>query len=76
MNQEKISKIVAKINEILTEEEATLEEVESLIHSLTRHFLDNLTDIADIDYFQDRLNEMVDNYVDTHFEENFEEKLN
>lgn len=76
MNQEKISRIVVKINEILTEEEATLEEVESLIHSLTRHFLDNLTDIADIDYFQDRLNEMVDNYVDTHFEEDFEEKLN
>lgn len=76
MDQEKISRFTTKINKLLTDEDASLEEVESMIHSLTRHFLDNLTDIVDIDYFQDRLNEMVDNYVDTHFEENFEEKLN
>lgn len=64
------------VNKILSEEEATLEEVEALTQSLVRHFLDNLTDIADIDYFQDRLNEMIDKYVDTHFEDAFEDKLN
>ncbi len=72
MNQEKISQIVAGLNDSLVNEEASLEEVESVVHSVTRHFLDNLTDISDIDYFQDRLNDMVDNYVDTHFEENSE----
>ena len=76
MDQDKISRVISKLNGILSDEEASLEEVEAMIHSFTRHFLDNLTDIADIDYFQDRLNEMIDNYVDTHFEENFEEKLN
>ncbi|HEB72235.1 hypothetical protein MNBD_NITROSPINAE03-280 [hydrothermal vent metagenome] len=76
MDQDKISRVISKLNGILSDEEACLEEVEAMVHSLTRHFLDNLTDIADIDYFQDRLNEMIDNYVDTHFEENFEEKLN
>ncbi|MBI4828154.1 MAG: hypothetical protein HY804_04990 [Nitrospinae bacterium] len=73
MDQEKISRIVASVNESMVDESLSLEEVEALVHSLTRHFLDNLTDIADIDYFQDRLNEMIDNYVDTHFEENFED---
>jgi len=73
MDQEKISRIVATVNENMVDESLSLEEVEALVHSLTRHFLDNLTDIADIDYFQDRLNEMIDNYVDTHFEENFED---
>jgi len=76
MDSEKLGRIITKVNGLLVDDEASLEEVESLIHSLTRHFLDNLTDIADIDYFQDRLNEMVDNYVDTHFEENFEEDMN
>ena len=76
MNQDKISRVITKLNGLLKDEESSLEEVEAMVHSITRHFLDNLTDIADIDYFQDRLNEMIDNYVDTHFEENFEEKLN
>ncbi len=75
MDSEKLSRIVAGINKALLEEDVSLEEVESVIHSITRHFLDNLTDIAGIDYFQDRLNEMIDNYVDTHFEENFEEEV-
>lgn len=76
MNQEKVRRITKQLNEMLVDEDVTLDEVESIVHSLTRHFLDNLTDISDIDYFQDRLNEMIDNYVDTHFEENFEESLN
>lgn len=76
MNQEKVRRITKQLNDMLVEEDVTLDEVESIVHSLTRHFLDNLTDISDIDYFQDRLNEMIDNYVDTHFEENFEESLN
>ena len=73
MNQGKIAKIVTKINEMIVDESLSLEEVEAVIHSLTRHFLDNLTEISDIDYFQDRVNDMMDNYVETHFEENFEE---
>lgn len=76
MNQEKVRRITKQLNDMLVEEDVTLDEVESVVHSITRHFLDNLTDISDIDYFQDRLNEMIDNYVDTHFEENFEESLN
>jgi len=76
MDKEKISKIIGSVNNLLVEEEATLEEVEALVQSLARHFLDNLTDIADIDYFQDRLNDMVDKYVDSHFEDAFDEKLN
>ncbi|HJM82077.1 MAG TPA: hypothetical protein QF720_00570 [Nitrospinota bacterium] len=75
MRQESIAKLVKTLNELLDTEKASLEEVEALIHSLTRHFLDNLTDIADIDYFQDRLNDMMDSYVDTHFEENLEENV-
>ncbi|MGK7345789.1 MAG: hypothetical protein ACNS63_08265 [Candidatus Nitrospinota bacterium M3_3B_026] len=74
MNQDKIKTIMASINESLVEKDATLEEVEALVHSIVRHFLDNLTDIADIDYFQDRLNDMVDKYVDTHFEDVLEDK--
>ncbi len=76
MDKDKISKIISSVNNLLVEEEATLEEVEALVQSLARHFLDNLTDIADIDYFQDRLNDMVDKYVDSHFEDAFEDKLN
>ena len=75
MDQEKISRIVSAINKMLLDEDATLEEVEALIHSVVRHFLDNLTDIADIDYFQDQLNDMIDKYVDTHFEDALEDKV-
>lgn len=74
MDQDKIKTIMASINERLVEEDATLEEVEALVHSIVRHFLDNLTDISDIDYFQDRLNDMIDKYVDTHFEDVLEDK--
>jgi len=73
MDQGKIGRMVSRINEMIVDESLSLEEVEAVIHSLTRHFLDNLTEISDIDYFQDRVNDMVDNYVETHFEENFEE---
>ena len=73
MDQKKISSIVETINNSLVTEEATLEEVEAVTHSAIRHFLDNITDIADIDYFQDRLNDMIDKYVDTHFEDAYEE---
>jgi|GEM_PF-1888047 len=73
MEQRKIVNIVSKTNEMILDEALSLEEVEAVIHSLTRHFLDNLTEISDIDYFQDRINDMMDNYVETHFEENFEE---
>lgn len=73
MDKDKISRIIESVNQSLVDEEATLEEVEALIQSLIRHFLDNLTDIADIDYFQDRLNDMLDKYVDTHFEDAYED---
>ena len=73
MEQKKISSIVETINKSLVAEESTLEEVEAVTHSTIRHFLDNITDIADIDYFQDRLNDMIDKYVDTHFEDAYEE---
>ncbi|VAX24233.1 hypothetical protein MNBD_NITROSPINAE02-100 [hydrothermal vent metagenome] len=76
MENEKISKIVTMANEALVGQNATVEEVEALIHSLVRHFLDNLTDIADVDYFQDRVNEIIDKYVDSHFEDAFDDKLN
>ncbi|MBI5814802.1 MAG: hypothetical protein HZB29_04245 [Nitrospinae bacterium] len=75
MDQKKISVIVAAINKVLVAEEATLEEVEAVTQSMVRHFLDNLTDIADIDYFQDRLNDMLDKYVDTHFEDVYEDSV-
>ncbi|MBI4664938.1 MAG: hypothetical protein HY751_00865 [Nitrospinae bacterium] len=74
MDQKKISNVVASINKLLVENDFTLEEVEAVVQSLIRHFLDNITDIADIDYFQDRLNDMLDRYVDTHFEDVFEDK--
>ena len=73
MDQKKVSSIVETINKSLVAEETTLEEVEAVTHSAIRHFLDNITDIADIDYFQDRLNDMIDKYVDTHFEDAYEE---
>ncbi|MFW2331465.1 MAG: hypothetical protein ACN4E2_04125 [Nitrospinota bacterium] len=66
---EKIDQIVSLVNEKLVENNATLEDVETLLQLLSRHFLDNLNDIADIDYFQDRLNNMIDQYVDTQFED-------
>lgn len=69
MNMEKIDQIVSLVNEKLVENNATLEDVETLLQLLSRHFLDNLNDIADIDYFQDRLNNMIDQYVDTQFED-------
>lgn len=75
MDQTKISGIIESINSSLVDKEATLEEVEALTHTLIRHFLDNITDIADIDYFQDRINDMIDKYVDTHFEDAYEEGL-
>lgn len=75
MEQGKIARTVSRINEMIVDEALSLEEVEAVIHSLTRHFLDNLTEISDIDYFQDRVNDMVDNYVETHFEENLEESV-
>ncbi len=75
MNKDKVKDIVGTVNRALVDGEATLEEMEAIVQSLVRHFLDNLTDIADIDYFQDRLNDMVDKYVDTHFEDAFEDKL-
>jgi hypothetical protein len=73
MDKNKVSEIIGRLNADMTKSEATLEEVEGVVHSVVRHFLDNLTDIADIDYFQDRLNDMVDKYVDTHFEDVYEE---
>lgn len=73
MNKKKISDIIENLNGNLVGEKATLEEVEGVIQSTVRHFLDNLTDISDIDYFQDRLNDMVDKYVDNHFEDTIEE---
>jgi hypothetical protein len=75
MDKDKISRIVEQMNQSLVDEEATLEEVEALAQSVIRHFLDNLTDISDIDYFQDRLNDMIDKYVDTHFEDAYEDTL-
>ncbi len=76
MDQNKIAAIVESANTALVEKDMTLEDVEAVIQSLIRHFMDNLTDIADIDYFQDRLNDMIDKYVDTHFEDAFDESLN
>lgn len=73
MNKKKITDIIETLNGNLVGEKATLEEVEGVIQSSVRHFLDNLTDISDIDYFQDRLNDMVDKYVDNHFEDTIEE---
>ncbi len=73
MNKKKISDIIENLNGNLVGEKATLEETEGVIQSAVRHFLDNLTDISDIDYFQDRLNDMVDKYVDNHFEDTIEE---
>ncbi len=73
MNKKKISDIIENLNGNLVGEKATLEEAEGVIQSAVRHFLDNLTDISDIDYFQDRLNDMVDKYVDNHFEDTIEE---
>lgn len=75
MDKSKVSAIIKSLNEELVEKEATLEEVEAVCHSLIRHFLDNITDISDIDYFQDRLNDMIDKYVDTHFEDAYEESV-
>lgn len=73
VDKDKVSRVMRSLNERLVSESATLEEVEAVTQSLTRHFLDNLTDIADIDYFQDRLNEAIDKYVDTQFEDVFED---
>lgn len=75
MDKEKVKEIIGSVNRAVVDGEATLEEAEAVVQSLVRHFLDNLTDIADIDYFQDRLNDMVDKYVDTHFEDAFDDKL-
>jgi hypothetical protein len=74
MDQKKISLIMASLNQTLVDNDSSLEEVEAVIQSLIRHFLDNLTDISDIDYFQDRVNDMLDKYVDSHFEDVFEDK--
>jgi hypothetical protein len=74
MDPKKISLIMASLNQTIVDNDSTLEEVEAVIQSLIRHFLDNLTDIADIDYFQDRVNDMLDKYVDSHFEDVFEDK--
>jgi hypothetical protein len=76
MDQDKISKIISDINQLLIKEETSLDEMESLIYSMIRFFLDNLSELEEVDNFQERLNEMIDNYVEEFFEGPYEENLN
>lgn len=76
MNQDKLSKILGDINQLLIQEETSLDEMESLIHSMIRFFLDNLSELDEVDNFQERLNEMIDNYVEEYFDGHYEENLN
>jgi len=76
MDQDKLSKIISDINQLLIQEETSLDEMESLIHSMIRFFLDNITELEEVDNFQERLNEMIDNYVEEFFEGPYEENLN
>lgn len=76
MNQDKLSKILGDINQLLIQEETSLDEMESLIHSMIRFFLDNLSELEEVDNFQERLNEMIDNYVEEYFDGHYEENLN
>ncbi len=69
-------RILIEINRLLMESELTTEDRESMVQNLLRHHLDQMDDIEDIDIFQDRLNEMIDEYVEQHFEDTMEDNYN
>ncbi|MEE8484728.1 MAG: hypothetical protein V3S46_09030 [Nitrospinota bacterium] len=69
-------KILIEINRLLMESELTADDRESMVQNLLRHHLDQMDDIEDIDIFQDRLNEMIDEYVEQHFEDTMEDNYN
>lgn len=76
MDSERRDKIFTEINRLLLENELTGEDMEKMLQNLIKHHLDHMEDIEEIDLFQDHMNDMIDEYVEQHFEDTLEDNYN
>ncbi len=73
MDGNRRDKILTEINRLLLENELSGEDREAILENIIRIHLDQMEDIEEIDLFQDRVNDMIDEYVEQHFEDTMED---
>ncbi|MBI5636408.1 MAG: hypothetical protein HZA03_00395 [Nitrospinae bacterium] len=73
MDNSRRDKILTEVNRLLLENELTAEDREAILDNIIRIHLDQMEDIEEIDLFQDRVNDMIDEYVEQHFEDTMED---
>lgn len=73
MDANRREKILTELNRLLMESELSNEDREAILENLVRIHLDQMEDIEEIDLFQDRVNDMIDEYVEQHFEDTMED---
>ncbi|MFQ5431288.1 MAG: hypothetical protein ACE5EN_02125 [Nitrospinota bacterium] len=76
MDQRRRDRIFSEINRLLLESEFSAEERENMLQSFLHYHLDQMEELGEIDLFQDMVNEMIDDYVEQHFEDSNEENYN
>jgi len=76
MDKSKKDKLLTEINRLFMENELAVDEREEVLESILMHHLDQMDDIEEIDLFQERINDMIDSYVEQHFEDTMEDNYN
>jgi hypothetical protein len=76
MDKSKKDKLLTEINRLFMENELAVDDREEILESILMHHLDQMDDIEEIDLFQERINDMIDSYVEQHFEDTMEDNYN
>ncbi len=76
MDEEQKDKIFSEISRLLLEHELSTESRESILEIILRLLLDRLEEIEEVDVFQEKVNDMIDDYVEQHFEDSREDNYN
>lgn len=76
MDRNRRDKMLTEINRLLMENELTAEDREAILEHIIKAHLDHMEDIEEVDIFQDRVNDLIDEYVEQHFEDTMEDNYN
>ncbi len=76
MDEEQKDKVFSEISRLLLENDLPTQSRESILEIVLRLLLDRLEEIEEIDIFQEKVNDMIDDYVEHHFEDSSEESYN
>ncbi|MBI3580690.1 MAG: hypothetical protein HY098_01175 [Nitrospinae bacterium] len=76
MDRNRRDKMLTEINRLLMENELTGEDREAILEHIIKAHLDHMEDIEEVDIFQDRVNDLIDEYVEQHFEDTMEDNYN